>query len=34
VLVSERDAERATLMLKARRIGRIAQGNGRVRLKF
>ena len=34
VVVSERDAERAVLMLKAKRIGRIAQGNGRVRLKF
>jgi phosphoribosylformylglycinamidine cyclo-ligase len=34
VVVSERDAERAMLMLKAKRIGRIAQGNGRVRLKF
>jgi phosphoribosylformylglycinamidine cyclo-ligase len=33
-VVSERDAERAMLMLKAKRIGRIAQGNGRVRLKF
>src|SRR6476660_5998858 len=28
VVVSERDAERAVLMLKAKRIGRIAQGNG------
>jgi phosphoribosylformylglycinamidine cyclo-ligase len=34
VVVSERDTERAVLMLKAKRIGRIAQGNGRVRLKF
>jgi phosphoribosylformylglycinamidine cyclo-ligase len=34
VVVSERDAERAVLILKAKRIGRIAQGNGRVRLKF
>jgi phosphoribosylformylglycinamidine cyclo-ligase len=34
VVVSERDAERATLMLKAKRIGQIAHGNGRVRLKF
>jgi phosphoribosylformylglycinamidine cyclo-ligase len=34
VVVSERDAERAVLMLKAKQIGRIAQGNGRVRLKF
>ena len=33
-VVSERDAERATLMLKAKRIGQIARGNGRVRLKF
>jgi phosphoribosylformylglycinamidine cyclo-ligase len=33
-VVSERDAERAVLILKAKRIGRIAQGNGRVRLKF
>jgi phosphoribosylformylglycinamidine cyclo-ligase len=32
--VSERDAERAMLMLKAQQIGRIARGNGRVRLKF
>jgi phosphoribosylformylglycinamidine cyclo-ligase len=34
VVVSERDAERAVLILKAKRIGRIAQGNGTVRLKF
>jgi phosphoribosylformylglycinamidine cyclo-ligase len=34
VVVSERDAERAMLMLKAKRIGQIARGNGRVRLKF
>src|SRR5213596_1555680 len=34
LVVSERDAERAVPMLKAKRIGRIAQGNGRVRLKF
>jgi phosphoribosylaminoimidazole (AIR) synthetase len=34
VVVSERDAERAMLMLKAKRIGRIVQGTGRVRLKF
>jgi phosphoribosylformylglycinamidine cyclo-ligase len=34
VVVSERDAERAVLMLKAKRIGQIARGNGRVRLKF
>jgi phosphoribosylformylglycinamidine cyclo-ligase len=33
-VVSERDAEHATLMLKAKRIGQIARGNGRVRLKF
>jgi phosphoribosylformylglycinamidine cyclo-ligase len=33
-VVSERDAQRATLMLKAKRIGQIARGNGRVRLKF
>jgi phosphoribosylformylglycinamidine cyclo-ligase len=33
-VVSERDAERAMLMLKAKRIGQIARGNGRVRLKF
>ena len=34
LVVSERDAERSVPMLKAKRIGRIAQGNGRVRLKF
>jgi phosphoribosylformylglycinamidine cyclo-ligase len=34
VVVSERDAERAMLMLKAKRIGQIARGNGRVRLMF
>jgi phosphoribosylformylglycinamidine cyclo-ligase len=34
VVVSERDAKRAVLILKAKRIGRIAQGNGTVRLKF
>jgi phosphoribosylformylglycinamidine cyclo-ligase len=34
VVVSERDAERATLMLKAKRIGQIARGSGKVRLKF
>jgi phosphoribosylformylglycinamidine cyclo-ligase len=34
VVVSERDAGRAILMLKAKRIGQIARGNGRVRLKF
>jgi phosphoribosylformylglycinamidine cyclo-ligase len=33
-VVSERDAQRAMLMLKARRIGQIARGSGRVRLKF
>jgi phosphoribosylformylglycinamidine cyclo-ligase len=33
-VVSERDAGRAMLMLKAKRIGQIARGNGRVRLKF
>ena len=32
-VVSERDARRAMLMLKAKRIGQIARGNGRVRLK-
>jgi phosphoribosylformylglycinamidine cyclo-ligase len=34
VVVSERDAGRAIPMLKAKRIGQIARGNGRVRLKF
>jgi phosphoribosylformylglycinamidine cyclo-ligase len=34
LVVSESDAGRAMLMLKAKRIGQIAQGNGRVRLKF
>ena len=34
VVVSKRDAERATLMLRAKRIGEIVRGNGRVRLKF
>src|SRR4026209_777779 len=34
VVVSERDAERAMLMLKAKRIGQIVSGNARVRLKF
>ena len=34
VVVSERDAERVMPMLKAKRIGQIARGNGRVRLKF
>jgi len=33
-VVSARDAERAMLMLKAKRIGQIVSGNGRVRLKF
>ena len=33
-LVSERDAERVMQMLKAKRIGQIVPGNGRVRLKF
>jgi phosphoribosylformylglycinamidine cyclo-ligase len=33
-VVSERDARRAMLMLKAKRIGQIARGSGRVRLKF
>jgi phosphoribosylformylglycinamidine cyclo-ligase len=33
-VVSERDARRAMRMLKAKRIGQIARGNGRVRLKF
>jgi phosphoribosylformylglycinamidine cyclo-ligase len=34
VVVSERDLERAMPMLKAKRIGQIVHGNGRVRLKF
>jgi phosphoribosylformylglycinamidine cyclo-ligase len=34
VVVSARDAERAMLVLKAKRIGEIVRGNGRVRLKF
>jgi phosphoribosylformylglycinamidine cyclo-ligase len=34
VVVSEHDAERAMLMLRAKRIGQIARGNGAVRLKF
>ena len=34
VVISERDAERAARMLKAKRIGQIARGNGAVRLKF
>jgi len=33
-VVSERYAGRAMLMLKGKRIGQIARGNGRVRLKF
>ena len=33
VVISERDAERAALMLKAKRIGQIARGNGAVLLK-
>jgi phosphoribosylformylglycinamidine cyclo-ligase len=33
-MVSERDARRAMRMLKAKRIGQIARGIGRVRLKF
>jgi phosphoribosylformylglycinamidine cyclo-ligase len=33
-VVSERDARRATPVLKAKRIGQIVHGNGRVRLKF
>ena len=33
-VVSERDVRRATLILKAKRIGQITRGNGRVRLKF
>jgi phosphoribosylformylglycinamidine cyclo-ligase len=33
-VVSERDAQRVTPMLKAKRIGQIVRGNGRVRLKF
>ena len=34
VVVSARDAKRAMLMLKAKRIGQIVRGNGRVSLKF
>ena len=34
VVVSAGDAERAILMLKAKRIGQIVRGTGRVRLKF
>jgi phosphoribosylformylglycinamidine cyclo-ligase len=33
-VVSKRDARRAMRMLKAKRIGQIERGNGRVRLKF
>ena len=33
-VVSERDARRATSTLKAKRIGQVERGNGRVRLKF
>jgi phosphoribosylformylglycinamidine cyclo-ligase len=33
-VVSERDAQRVMPLLKAKRIGQIARGNGRVRLKF
>jgi phosphoribosylformylglycinamidine cyclo-ligase len=33
-LVSERDAERVMQMLKAKRIGQIVRGTGKVRLKF
>jgi phosphoribosylformylglycinamidine cyclo-ligase len=33
-VTSEGDAERAKAMLKAKRIGQIVRGNGRVRLKF
>ena len=33
-VVSERDARRTMPMLKAKRIGQIVRGNGRVRLKF
>jgi len=33
MVISERDAERAALMLKAKRIGQIARGNGAVLLK-
>ena len=33
-VVSERDAQHVMPMLKAKRIGQIARGNGRVRLKF
>ena len=34
VVISERDVERAALMLKAKRIGQVTRGNGAVRLKF
>jgi len=33
-VVSERDARRAMSVLKAKRIGQITRGSGRVRLKF
>jgi phosphoribosylformylglycinamidine cyclo-ligase len=33
-VVSERDARRAMLTLKAKRIGQIERGSGRVRLNF
>jgi phosphoribosylaminoimidazole (AIR) synthetase len=33
-VVSERDAQRAMSMLKAKRIGHMVHGNGKVRLKF
>jgi phosphoribosylaminoimidazole (AIR) synthetase len=33
-VVSERDAQYAMRMLKAKRIGEITRGDGRVRLKF
>ena len=34
IVVTERDAQRAMRMLKAKQIGQIARGSGRVRLKF
>jgi phosphoribosylformylglycinamidine cyclo-ligase len=34
VVLSERDVSRATRMLKAKRIGQVVRGNGKVRLKF
>jgi phosphoribosylaminoimidazole (AIR) synthetase len=33
-VVSDHDARRAMRMLEAKRIGQIARGSGRVRLKF